>query len=112
MYEIRNYHYDPSQFAAYKEWAVNEAIPFFRANLDLVGFWMDNVEPPEIAGSNPMNLNLGLANVTWIIRWDSMEARNKFHEEVFGAEDWQKIWANHPDENGYLQIESRFVNKY
>jgi len=73
---------------------------------------MDNVEPPEISGSDPMNLNLGSANVTWIIRWDSMEARNRFQEEVFDAEDWQKIWAMHPDPNGYIQMETRFANEY
>ena len=112
MYEIRNYQYDPSQFDAYKKWVVDEALPFIKANTDLVGFWMDNVEPPEISGSDHMNLNLGSANVTWVIRWDSMEARNRFQVEVFDAEDWQKIWANHPDPNGYIHMEVRFANEY
>ena len=111
MFEIRNYHYDPSKFEAYKAWAINEAIPFLRANLDIVGFWMDNVETPEVRGADPMNLKLGSANVTWIIRWDSMEARNQFQQEVFDGEDWQEIWANHPDPNGYQQMEARFANE-
>ena len=58
-----------------------------------------------------MNLNLGSANVTWIIRWDSMEARARLWKEVFDAEGWQRIWANHPDANGYLQMEVRFANE-
>lgn len=112
MIEIRNYHYDPSKMVAYKKWAVSEAIPFLKANLDLVGFWLENIEPPELSGSNPMDLELGSANVTWIIRWESMEARKQAHKEVFGGEGWQNIWANHPDENGYLQMEARFTKEY
>lgn len=73
---------------------------------------MDNVAPSEISGSDPMNLNLGSANVTWIIRWDSMEARNRLRKQVFDTEEWQEIWVNHPDPNGYLQIEVRFTNEY
>ena len=112
MYEIRNYHFDPSQFDAYKSWVIEQALPFIKANMDLVGFWMDNVDPPEVRGSNPMDLSLGSANVTWIIRWETMDARNRFHKEVFGAEDWQRIWANHPDPNGYLQMEARFTDGF
>ena len=112
MFEIRNYHYDPSQFDAYKTWIVEEALPFLKANMDVVGFWMGNVEPPIVSGSSPMDLPHGSANVTWIIRWDSMEARNRFHKEVFNGEDWRKIWANHPDSNGYLQMEARFSEEY
>jgi len=112
MYEIRNYHFDPSQFDAYKSWVIEQALPFIKANMDLVGFWMDNVDTPKISGSNPMDLGLGSANVTWIIRWESMDARKRFHKEVFGAEDWQRIWANHPDPNGYLQMEARFAGGF
>jgi hypothetical protein len=112
MYEIRNYHFDPSQFDAYKSWVIEQALPFIKANMDLVGFWMDNVDPPEIRGSSPMDLSLGSANVTWIIRWETMDARSRFHKEVFGAADWKRIWANHPDPNGYLQMEARFADGF
>lgn len=112
IFEIRNYHYDPSQFDAYKVWLVEDAAPFFRENLDVVGFWVGNEVPPEISGTSPMDLNLGSANVTWIIRWDSMEARDKINAQLFGGEEWQKIWAMHPDPNGYLQVESRFAKGY
>ena len=29
--EIRQYHYDPGKFDAYKVWALKEAIPFLKA---------------------------------------------------------------------------------
>ena len=57
--EIRNYHYDPDKFEAYRNWAVDEAVPFLKANLDLVGFWLDNGEKPEIDGRDPMSLKHG-----------------------------------------------------
>ena len=49
MVEIRSYHYDPAKFEAYKVWAVEEAVPFLKANLDIIGFWMDNGTPPEVS---------------------------------------------------------------
>lgn len=111
LFEIRNYHYDPAKFAAYRQWAVNEAVPFLRANLDVVGFWLDNGEPPEISGADPMTLKHGSANVTWIIRWESMEARREGHERVFQGEGWRDIWSRHPDARGYLQLEARFAEE-
>ena len=112
LYEIRNYHYDPAKFDAYKRWAVTEAIPFLKDNLDVVGFWMDSGDAPEFSGSAPMDLPLGCANVTWIIRWDSMQARAEGRVRVFQSEGWRKIWANHPDANGYLQMEVRFAEGF
>jgi hypothetical protein len=112
MYEIHNYHYDPANFEPYKEWVIKKVIHFLRTNMELVGFWIGNIETPEISGASPMDLDLGSANVTWIARWDSMEARNRAREEVFGSEEWQKIWANHPDPDGYLHSETRFTNGY
>lgn len=112
MFEIRNYHYAPEKIDAYKKWAVEHAIPFLQSHLDIVGFWIDNIAPAEISGHKPMLLEHGSANVTWIIRWDSMAARNKFRNEVLKAQQWQKIWNKHPDITGYLQIESRFTELY
>ena len=68
VYEIRNYHYDPAQLDAYKQWAIDDAIPFFRAHMDVIGFWIGNDHPPKVSGTKPMDLALGSANVTWIIR--------------------------------------------
>ncbi len=109
MVEIRSYHYDPDKFEAYKKWAVEDAVPFLKANMNIIGFWLDNGTPPEIGGSRPMELPLGSANITWIIGWDSMEARAEGHKRVLGGPEWQAIWARHPDAGGYLQMEARFA---
>ena len=108
--EIRNYHYDPEKFDAYREWARELAVPFLKNNLDLVGFWLDNGEDPEIAGRDPMTLKHGSANVTWIIRWESMTHRTEGHRLVFQSEGWREIWSKHPDPGGYLQLEARFAS--
>ena len=107
--EIRNYHYDPEKFAAYREWALSEAVPYLKANLNVVGFWLDSGEPAEIDGTSPMDLPLGSANVTWIIRWKDMRDRAEGHARVFQGEGWQDIFSRHPDANGYLQLEARFA---
>ena len=88
MFEIRNYHYDPTKFEAYKEWAINDAVPYLKANLDIVGFWIDNGIEPELLGADPDANKHGSANVTWVIRWDSKEARNQGHQDVFQGEGW------------------------
>ena len=107
--EIRSYHYDPEKFTAYKEWALTEAVPFLKANMDIVGFWLDAGEPPEIAGRSPTAMPLGSANVTWVIRWKDMQDRTEGHARVFGGEGWQEIWSHHPDADGYLQTEAKFA---
>jgi hypothetical protein len=109
LFEIRNYHYSPAKFDAYRQWAKEHAVPFLAANLDVVGFWLDNGNEPEIRGSDPMSLKHGSANVTWIIRWDSMEARRAGHERVFQGDGWREVWSKHPDPGGYLQVEARFA---
>ena len=111
MFEIRNYHYDPEKFDLYKAWAIEEAVPYLREQLDLVGFWVDNGESPQLSGSDPRPGKHGSANITWIIRWDSMDARNEGHATVFKGEGWKAIWANHPDAGGYLQMEARFMDE-
>ncbi len=77
-------------------WAINEASPFLRDNLDVVGIWIGNTKAPEIHGERPMDLILGSANVTWIIRWDSMKARERSQEEVFGGERTKGVRAHFP----------------
>ena len=52
MFEIRCYHYDPAKFDAYKRWAVDDAAPFLKANLNVVGFWLDNGKDIELTGSD------------------------------------------------------------
>lgn len=109
MVEIRSYHYDPQKFDAYKRWALDEAVPYLKANLDIVGFWVDNGVPAEVTGTQPMDMPIGSANITWIIRWDDMDARNAGHRQVFQSDGWKDVWSHHPDANGYLQMEARFA---
>lgn len=111
MYEIRSYHYEPSKFEAYKKWAVEQAAPWLKANLDVVGFWLDNGDKPELSGADPQAHPHGTANVTWIIRWDSRAQRDEQFGEVFTSKGWQEVWANHPDADGYLQMEARFADE-
>jgi len=76
IYEVRDYHYRPDLFEAYKKWA-EEAVPVLRKRLDVVGFWVwDGANGAEITGSNPQKSPIGEANVTWIIRWESKAARD------------------------------------
>lgn len=109
--EIRNYHFDPSKLDAYRVWAVEEAVPFLKANLDVVGFFVDNGEPVQYLGSDPMDLKHGAANVTWMIRWADMEQRNAGHKALFTSKPWRAIWEKHPSPNGYLQMEARFTEE-
>jgi len=112
MYEINSYHFSAETFDEYKKWVINEVVPFLRVNFDLVGFWLGNIEPPVLGGDQLMEPPLGSVNSMWIVRWDSMEERNKRKDEVFGSEEWQKVYANLPDPDGYLQYETRFTEGY
>ena len=80
-------------------------------NHDIMGFWIDNGIEPELLGTDPDANKHGSANVTWVIRWDSKEARDQGHKEVFQGEGWQEVWARHPDANGYLQMEAKFADE-
>lgn len=111
MDEIRSYHYNPAQFEAYKHWALEYAVPYLKANLNIVGFWLDNGIPAEVTGQSPSKMELGSANVTWIIRWDSKEARDEGYRTVFNGAQWDDIMSRHPDRNGYLQMEARFADE-
>lgn len=107
--EIRSYHYNPELFEGYKDWAQNHALPYLREHLNLIGFWLDAGVAPEVGGEQPADMPLGVANVTWIIRWDSLESRAEALPRVFGTEEFQAILARIPDVKGYFQMESRFT---
>ena len=62
IYEIRNYHFRPDLIDAYKAWAKAEAIPHLVSQLDVVGFWINSKDTPEVNGA-PLD-HLGTANVT------------------------------------------------
>ena len=109
IYEIRSYHYLPEKFEIYKKWAIEEALPYLRANLNVIGFWVDNGLTPELTGEDPIEHKHGVANITWIIEWKSEEARKIGFERLENSPQWKKIWDNHPDSKGYLQMEARFT---
>lgn len=109
MFEIRDYHYRQDLFSEYKQWA-EHAVVVLREKLDVVGFWIDEGKlAPEIAGSKPFESPIGTANVTWILRWDSKEARDSTLKTAFSGPEWEAVMAKHPDPDGYLQLSSRFM---
>lgn len=110
MFEIRDYHYRQDLFAEYKQWA-ELAVVVLREKLDVVGFWVEEGNlAPEIAGSDSFESPIGTANVTWILRWDSKEARDATLKSAFTGADWEAVMAKHPDPDGYLQLSSRFMD--
>ena len=109
IYEIRDYHYRPDIFDAYRAWA-EEAVAVLKSKMDVVGFWIDTGEfEPGVAGSNPQKTENGWANVTWIIRWESREVREKEFNAAIESDEWKAVWAKHPDANGYRQMVWRFM---
>lgn len=110
IYEIRDYHYLPEKFEAYKAWA-KEAVPVLSELLDVVGFYVDDGTAPEATGTNPERPSIGYANVTWIIRWSSKAERDVKFAEAIRSPKWVDVWGRHPDADGYLQMLSRFVEE-
>lgn len=108
LYEVRDYHYRKDLFEEYKTWA-ERAVPVLKDLLDVVGFWVDSGAEPEVRGTDPMEPPIGQANVTWIIRWESREAREELLPKALGSDAWRKVWAEHPDPGGYQQLLSRFM---
>ena len=109
IFEIRNYHFDPARFEAYKQWGQSEAIPYLERELDLVGFWVSTPDPAEVLG-RPHD-DLGTANVTWIIRWKDREQRNEVMARVFASKEWEDIFSRVPGGlPSYLRIEWRFAD--
>ena len=107
IYEIRNYHYEPSLLDEYRIWAVEKALPYIRAHLDLVGFWVNVDEAPQIGGK-PLD-DLGSATVTWIIRWPDLATRHETMGTVFGSDEWRAIMAANPGQEHYHRTEAKFA---
>ncbi len=108
IYEIRNYHFEPSRFDDYKAWAKNVAMPYLQRELDLIGFWVNSDIPGEVNGA-PQD-ELGPANITWVIAWPDKATRDAAMPKVFSGEEWNGIFAQVPGgiEN-YLRMESKFT---
>ena len=110
FFEFREYHFRSESWEDYRMW-LNDAMQILRDHFDVVGFWFDVGIPSEISGSTPMELPLGSANVTWILRWDSLEDREAGWEALWRSEAWMEHWTNHPDPGGYLQTSARFLEE-
>lgn len=107
--EIRDYTIEADKFDVYKEWAITQAAPWLKSNLDVIEFWMDDGMEAEVAGSNPQVSENGQPNVCWIIRWPSKEVREAEFGERMSHPEWLEIWAQHPCPDAYLQMNARFM---
>jgi hypothetical protein len=108
LFEIRNYHFNPELFEAYKAWAKAEAIPYISQHLDLVGFWVSTHDAPEVRGT-PQD-TLGTANITWIIRWRDLAHRDDVLARVLSNPEWQDCFSRVPGGRAsYLRIEAKFA---
>ena len=110
IFEIRDYHYQADRLEEYRVWA-GEAVVFLGERWDLLGWWMDSGAAPRIMGSDPMQLKHGLANITWMLRWDSIEERESAWEELWENPKWLDLWDRHPGFEGYLQLAVRFMEE-
>ncbi len=109
LFEIRNYHFAPEKLGDYQQWAEQHAIPHLSKVFDVVGFWIDAGELPEVSGSSPIESSIGHANVTWIIRWPDKASRDQAWQQLRDTTAWQEVTNAHPDRNAYRQIEVRFA---
>jgi len=110
LYEVRDYHYRRDIWDKYTKWATEEAVPYLKSHFDVVAFWLDSGIEPRISGTNPVASDIGSANVTWVIRWPDLEAREREYPKVMGSEGWRDVWSRHPDQGGYRQVSVRFMN--
>ncbi|MDA1075124.1 MAG: hypothetical protein O3A63_10245 [Proteobacteria bacterium] len=110
IYEIRNYYFEPTRLADYRDWIQNRAIGYLKANLDLKGFWINTPEPQQVNGV-PMD-DLGSANITWILGWDNLEERNAKMATVFTGPEWEAIFKHVPGGmQSYLRTEVKFADQ-
>jgi hypothetical protein len=108
IYEVRNYHFQPELLEAYKGWARNSAIPYLSRRMDVVGFWVNTTDKPEINGE-PMD-KLGPANVTWVIRWRDLDHRNTDWPAALTGAEWEDVLSRVPGGLGsYLRTEAKFA---
>lgn len=108
IFEIRNYHFNPDLLEAYKAWAKAEAIPHLAQHMEVVGFWVNTSDAPEIRGE-PQDA-LGSANVTWIIHWRDLAQRNDVWPRVLASPAWRDIFSRVPGgATSYRRREAKFA---
>ena len=110
LIEVRDYHFAPDRMGDYRTWAV-EAGEYLRSRWDVSGFWLDSGVPTRIMGADPMELRHGHANVTWVIRWPDIDARERAWEALWEDPEWNDLWERHPGFNGYLHMSVRFLEE-
>jgi hypothetical protein len=112
MFEIRNYHFEPSRFDEYKPWAESLAVPFLKTKMEIVGFWVTNDIDPIYGGSLPRDESVHPSNITWIIRWDDRAQRDAVWEENGADPAWQAILDQVPGgRESYLRTEVKFATE-
>jgi len=108
IYEVRGYHFRPDLIEEYKVWAKTQAIPYLGSKMEVVGFWVNTADSPEIAGE-PMD-KLGPANVTWVIRWRDQAHRNTDWPAALQGAAWEAVLSKVPGGlSSYLRTESKFA---
>ncbi len=110
VYEIRSYYLQEDQVDNYREWISTHGLPHIRKHLDVVGFWIQGEHEAQISGVEMDDL--GPANVTWVIRWSSREARDEGMSKTFGTPEWQEIFAKFPGgREAYVRTEVRYFDE-
>lgn len=113
LFEIRCYYFEPTRFEEYKIWLEKQAWSYFASKMDIVGFWLDNGMAPEYGGSLPQDKDIRPANITWIIRWQNREQRDKVWKEVWSDSECQAIFSTVPGgTESYLRTEARFATEF
>lgn len=109
MYEIRNYWIDHEHFDEWIGWFREHAAPFFRRTMDIVGIYPGLEVQHSYSGSNPRD-DIIPANLTWIIRWEDKDQRDKGWMGLRDNEEWQMVLAQRPGGSEYLKmIEAKFA---
>jgi hypothetical protein len=109
IHEVRNYHFRPDLFEDYKAWAKDLALPYLGKRMDILGFWVNSADAPQVSGA-PLD-DLGSANVTWVIRWRDVAHRDKGWAEAVAGPEWEAIIARVPGGMAsYLRSEAKFAD--
>jgi hypothetical protein len=112
IFEIRNYYYDPNSLEAYQQWGSNEDVKsIMDEHMDIVGFYVDSGEPTIFGGVDPTPSPHGTPTLTYIIRWESMEHRNRGWKELSENPKWKDAWTRHHNPNGYLHTQATFTEE-
>ena len=112
MFEIRNYHFEPTRFDEYKKWAEAGPVAYLRGKMEVVGFWVSNEMAPIYGGSLTQDENVRPANITWIIRWQDRAQRDKVWEELHSDPEWDAILSHVPGgRESYLRTEAKFATE-